>query len=86
MAFVAIGFQYVVADMFVIPAAIFAGYLTWGDYFQNFVPVLLGNAVRGSIFVAAANWFAYKRQPDRVATNTNWTAPAPILKRNKLNG
>ncbi len=31
MAFVAIGFQHVVANMFVIPAAIFAGSFTWGS-------------------------------------------------------
>ena len=86
MAFVAIGFQHVVANMFVIPAAIFAGYLTWADYFQNFVPVLLGNAVGGSLFVAGAYWFAYKRQPDKVATKSNWTAQAPIMKRSKMNG
>ncbi|MDP4169476.1 MAG: formate/nitrite transporter family protein [Bacillota bacterium] len=60
MGFVAIGFQHVVANMFIIPAAIFAGHFTWMDYVSNFIPVFLGNAVGGSIFVAAAYWFAYK--------------------------
>lgn len=58
MTFVAIGFQHVVANMFVIPAAIFAGHLTWFDYMQNFVPVFLGNLVGGSIFVAMLYWYA----------------------------
>lgn len=58
MTFVAIGFQHVVANMFVIPAAIFAGYLTWLDYIVNFVPVFLGNLVGGSIFVATLYWYA----------------------------
>ena len=31
MTFVLIGFQHVVANMFIIPAAIFAGALSWGD-------------------------------------------------------
>ena len=31
MAFVVIGFQQVVANMFVISAVIFAGHLTWMD-------------------------------------------------------
>lgn len=62
MAFVAIGFQHVVANMFVIPAAIFAGHFTWLDYLDNFVPVFLGNAVGGTIFVAMAYWFAYQKQ------------------------
>ncbi|WCK56594.1 formate/nitrite transporter family protein [Aneurinibacillus sp. Ricciae_BoGa-3] len=62
MAFVTIGFQHVVANMFVIPAAIFAGKATWAEYFTNFVPVFLGNLVGGAIFVAGAYWFAYLRQ------------------------
>jgi formate/nitrite transporter len=62
MAFVAIGFQHVVANMFVIPAAIFAGHFTWIEYLQNFVPVFLGNAAGGSIFIAMAYWHAYKRK------------------------
>lgn len=59
MAFVAIGFQHVVANMFVIPAAIFAGHATWADWFRNFVPVFLGNAVGGSVFVALLYWLVY---------------------------
>ncbi|MCJ8013984.1 formate/nitrite transporter family protein [Paenibacillus sp. KQZ6P-2] len=62
MAFVAIGFQHVVANMFVIPAAIFAGQMTWAQYFPNFVAVFLGNVVGGAIFVAGAYFVAY-RQP-----------------------
>ncbi|MCQ6278516.1 formate/nitrite transporter family protein [Bacillus sp. EB600] len=61
MAFVAIGFQHVVANMFVIPAAIFAGHFTWMEYIHNFIPVFLGNAVGGSVFIALAYWHAYKR-------------------------
>lgn len=59
MAFVAIGFQHVVANMFLLPAAIFEGYHTWADYGANFVPVWLGNLVGGSLFVACAYWTAY---------------------------
>lgn len=60
MAFVAIGFQHVVANMFVIPAAIFAGSgISWGDYFANFVPVFIGNVIGGAIFVSAAYWGSY---------------------------
>lgn len=59
MAFVALGFQHVVANMFLIPAAIFAGEATWGAYLANFVPVFLGNAVGGSLFVAGIYRLAY---------------------------
>jgi formate transporter len=62
MAFVAIGFQHVVANMFVIPAAIFAGYFSWWEYFVNFVAVFLGNAVGGAIFVGGFYYMAYLRE------------------------
>ena len=62
MAFVAIGFQHVVANMFLIPAAIFEGYYSWGEYFMNFIPVWLGNLTGGAIFVAAAYWMSYLKQ------------------------
>ncbi|BCJ86165.1 formate/nitrite transporter family protein [Effusibacillus dendaii] len=72
MAFVAIGFQHVVANMFVIPAAIFAGHLTWADYLSNFVPVLLGNIVGGAIFVGWMYWMSYIR-----GTGQGGTTPGP---------
>lgn len=66
MAFVVIGFQHVVANMFVIPAAIFAGSdITWAQYFENFVPVFLGNVVGGAIFVGLAYFAAYRRTMDQ---------------------
>jgi formate transporter len=61
MAFVAIGFQHVVANMFLIPAAIFAGHATWAQYAANFVPVFLGNAVGGALFVAGVYHLAYQK-------------------------
>ena len=71
MAFVAIGFQHVVANMFLIPAAIFAGYYSWGQYLMNFVPVWLGNLTGGAIFVALAYWVAYLRDPQVVPVATH---------------
>ncbi|OON39071.1 formate/nitrite transporter [Izhakiella australiensis] len=62
MAFVAIGFQHVVANMFIIPAAIFAGALSWSDFLTNFVAVFLGNAVGGAIFVGLAWYMAFRPQ------------------------
>lgn len=73
MAFVAIGFQHVVANMFVIPAAIFAGYFTWMDYVGNFIPVFLGNAVGGALFIGMAYWFAYKKNEYTVIEGTKKT-------------
>lgn len=59
MAFVALGFQHIVANMFLIPAAIFAGEATWAQFAANAVPVFLGNAVGGSLFVAGLYRLAY---------------------------
>lgn len=59
MGFVAIGFQHVVANMFIIPAAIFAGHADWFDFIRNFIPVFLGNAAGGFLFVSAIYWMAY---------------------------
>ncbi|WP_079508935.1 formate/nitrite transporter family protein [Mesobacillus jeotgali] len=61
MAFVAIGFQHVVANMFVIPAAIFSGYYSWIDFIRNFVPVYIGNAIGGAVFVSVFYWIAYRQ-------------------------
>lgn len=64
MAFVAIGFQHVVANMFVVPAAIFAGGVTWAEYLPNFIAVYLGNVVGGAIFTALIYFTAYKSYLD----------------------
>lgn len=67
MAFVAIGFQHVVANMFLIPAAIFEGYFSWGEYLKNFVPVWLGNLAGGALFVAGSYWTAYLKDGGKKA-------------------
>jgi hypothetical protein len=63
MAFVAMGFDHVVANMFFLPAAIFtgAGTITWGDALHNWLFAGLGNLVGAAIFVAGAYWYLYAR-------------------------
>lgn len=80
MAFVAIGFQHVVANMFLIPAAIFEGHFTWGQYLMNFIPVWLGNLVGGAIFVGAAYWAAYLRKEPTVAQPMENRVPTGVKK------
>lgn len=62
-AFVALGFDHVVANMFFLPAAHWAGVpgIGWGDILRNWVFAGLGNAVGGSLFVGLAYWFLYLR-------------------------
>jgi len=71
MAFVAIGFQHVVANMFIIPAAIFADALSWTQFFENFVAVFLGNAVGGAIFVGLAYYVSYSNVLQSTVSNSS---------------
>jgi len=74
MAFVAIGFEHVVANMYFIPMGIFlhsiAGVplpkgadpnlLNWGSFVvKNLIPVTIGNIIGGGLFVAMGYWSAY---------------------------
>jgi formate/nitrite transporter len=63
MAFVAMGFDHVVANMFFLPAAIFAGVpdLGWADTLRNWVLAFAGNLVGAVVFVATSYWYMYLR-------------------------
>jgi formate/nitrite transporter len=62
MAFVAMGFDHVVANMFFLPAAIFSGVdITWWDAIHNWIFAFLGNFVGAAVFVAGAYWYLYAR-------------------------
>jgi formate/nitrite transporter len=65
MAFVAMGFDHVVANMFFLPAAIFAGVpdLGWDDTLRNWALAFLGNLVGAVVFVATSYWYLFLR-PD----------------------
>jgi formate/nitrite transporter len=65
MAFVAMGFDHVVANMFFLPAAIFAGAgdITWADTLKNWLFAFLGNFVGAAIFVSTTYWYLYLREP-----------------------
>ena len=61
MIFVLIGLQHFVANMFIIPAGIFAGAnVTWSEFFLNMIPVFLGNVTGGAAFVGASYLYAYR--------------------------
>lgn len=64
MAFVVLGFEHSVANMFFIPAAIFAtGAVTWPAFLlNNLLPVTLGNIVGGVVFVAGIYWWVYLKR------------------------
>jgi len=69
MAFVAMGFDHVIANMFFLPAAIFAGVdgLTWWDAIHNWIFAFLGNLVGAAVFVAGSYYYLYGRDEDEDA-------------------
>jgi formate/nitrite transporter len=74
MAFVAMGFDHVVANMFFLPAAIFAGTpdVGWGDALVNWLLAGAGNLVGAVVFVATSYWYLFlKDAPDRAATSAS---------------
>ena len=59
MAFVALGFEHCIANMFFIPLAMMQGAdITMSQLFvTNLLPATIGNIVGGAIFVGAAHYF-----------------------------
>ncbi len=64
MAFVAMGFEHCVANMFFIPTAIFYGAdITWTQFIvSNLIPVTIGNIIGGALFVGTAYWYLYEKK------------------------
>ena len=65
MAFVTIGFEHSVANMFFIPLGMFLGAngVTWSSIIiNNLVPVTIGNIIGGGLFVACLYWFTYIKE------------------------
>ncbi|MEP6853669.1 MAG: formate/nitrite transporter family protein [bacterium] len=62
-AFVALGFDHVVANMFFLPAAMWLHVpgVTFNNTLSNLIVAWLGNAVGAALFVASAYWFVYLR-------------------------
>jgi formate transporter len=62
-AFVALGFEHSVANMYLIPIAMFAGAdgVTLMGFISYLLPVTLGNIVGGGVLVALVYWLVYLR-------------------------
>jgi formate/nitrite transporter len=76
MGFVAMGFDHVVANMFFLPAAIFAHVpgIGWDDTVRNWVFAFLGNFVGAGVFVAGAYYYLSGRV-DRTALDEAGDTP-----------
>jgi formate/nitrite transporter len=70
-AFVAAGFEHCIANMYIIPLAMLEKYfnttnlttemVTWLGFFNNLLPVILGNLVGGSLLVGIVYHVIYRR-------------------------
>jgi formate/nitrite transporter len=82
MAFVAMGFDHVVANMFFLPAAIFSHVqgIGWDDAIKNWIFAFLGNLVGAAIFVSTSYWYLYvKDVPEETAGAGGVSEPATGL-------
>merc|ERR1711982_135799 len=59
--FVAIGFEHIPANMYMIPLGLLAGadVTIWEVFWKNFVPTTLGNIFAGSIIVACGYSYSF---------------------------
>ncbi len=70
MAFVAMGFDHVVANMFFLPLGHFIGTpgLSWGRVVNNLVIAFFGNLVGAAVFVSGFYWFLHLRGTPEAAS------------------
>lgn len=61
MAFVALGYEHSIANMFFIPCGILEGadISTWTMIWRNLIPATLGNIVGGAVFVGCVHTYLY---------------------------
>jgi formate transporter len=74
MAFVAMGFDHVVANMFFLPAAMFAGVpdIGFGAVLLNWLLAGVGNLVGAVVFVSTSYWYLFLRdRPDRATATAS---------------
>ena len=61
-AFVALGFEHSIANMYFIPLGMMIGdTITVGQFLGNIVPVTIGNLIGGGVLVGLVYWIAYRR-------------------------
>lgn len=65
-AFVALGFEHSIANMYFIPVAMFLdSSITIGHLVGNLVPVTVGNIIGGCVLVGLVYWIVYRRAGHR---------------------
>lgn len=67
MAFVTLGFEHSVANMFFVPAGMFVAHeITWTTFlYSNLLPVTMGNIIGGTFFVSMLYYYLYNKEMER---------------------
>jgi formate/nitrite transporter len=65
--FVTLGLEHCVANMFLIPFAMFVGApITWSQFLvDNLFPVVIGNFIGASFFISYCGWFVHLRHVNK---------------------
>ena len=64
MLFVTLGYEHSIANMFFIPASIYAGTdITWSSFLlNNLIPATVGNIIGGMLLVGTVYWYLFLRK------------------------
>lgn len=67
MAFVAVGYEHSIANMFFLPLAMLNGSdISMSELFvNNLIPATIGNIIGGALFVGGLYWYTYIKQEKR---------------------
>jgi formate/nitrite transporter len=78
-AFVALGFEHSIANMYLIVVALLSGAegVTMGGLVRNLIPVTAGNIVGGGLFVAGVYWLCYRYRLPEQAPGPQPARPPP---------
>ena len=72
-AFIGIGLEHSIANMTLLALGVFSPYastnelVTWGGYFSNLIPVILGNFFGGVVLFALPYYFCSKKKNEKTA-------------------
>jgi formate/nitrite transporter len=78
-AFVALGFEHCVANLYLLPVGMFSGAnIGLGEFMGNIIPVTLGNTV-GGVGLAAAYWVAYLGNGTAQVRPLGWGSAAALV-------
>ncbi|MDE7109307.1 MAG: formate/nitrite transporter family protein [Muribaculaceae bacterium] len=64
MAFVVLGYEHCIANMFYLPLAMMEGapITAWECIWRNLIPATIGNIIGGALFVGSLHWYLHRER------------------------